>query len=90
MASKKKLNTLHSIKQLETDGKDTLALQTLTNLCQKQGYSKQKLLLLIKLQDKLSMTPETLKSCDLLLFYDPMSKEAHQTKLKLLKRQRKF
>lgn len=32
---------------------------------------------MIKIQDQLQLTEQALKTCDLLLFYYPMNKEAH-------------
>jgi hypothetical protein len=42
------------------------------------------------LEDKLQLNEQAIKHCDVLLFYDPMNKEAHQAKLKLLKRLRNY
>lgn len=90
MASSPSKITLSSIETLYENGESKKALQEIEELIDSQGATKPKLLWKMKIEDSLGMTEDALNTCNLLLFYDPMNKDAHQTKLKLLKRQRKF
>lgn len=56
----------------------------------KNGFSIETLQNKIDILENLNRNEQALKNCEILLHFDPLNKKCHQTKLKLLKRLRKF
>jgi tetratricopeptide (TPR) repeat protein len=56
----------------------------------KHGISTETLLLKAEILESQNKNEESLKLCELIFHFDPLNKEAHQLKLKLLKRLRQF